>query len=285
MKPDVALSFEPENHPVVVFIHIPKTGGTTVYHYLRRHFPRYKRCNSLHELHQAFLDRPADRRERWDFISGHFPIDLVHRATQRPCVYLTFFRDPLSKAISNYSHILRWPNHRWHDRFIEKKVTLEKFLTQHDDIKDFLLDNPTTRCFSDPSSFFDSKPMTPILAEQVKTRLREQFMFIGLTERIADSVFLLSLRLKLPLRPFLARNVTMRPEGTLSSLSPEVTTRFKELNLADYAVYDFSKQIFERQWNELDTRERKRAARFGVMQRALSMFSFKAPEKIEQRNT
>lgn len=280
MEPNVTLSFEPEDHPVVVFIHVTKTGGTTVYFYLRKHFRKCKRLNSPNRLRKGFLDRPADKRKRWDFISGHFPTGLVHHATPRPCVYLTFFRDPLLKAVSNYSHVLRWKQHRWHGRFIAKKITLEKFLTQHDDIKDFLIDNPATRCFSDPSAFFDPQPMTPALVEQVKTRLREQFMFIGLTERIPDSIFLLSRELKLPLRPYLTHNVTRRPESALSSLSAETAARFKELNWADYEVYDYAKQAFERQWDKLDARERKRAARFGAIQRYLGMFTFKAPEKI-----
>ncbi len=280
MESNVALSFEPEAHPVVVFIHIPKTGGTTVHYYLRRHFRRTKRLNSPNRLRKGFLDRPADKRKRWDFISGHFPIGLVHRATPRPCVYFTFFRDPLAKAVSNYNHVLRWKQHRWHGRFIEKKITTEKFLTQHDDIKDLLIDNPATRCFSDLSSFFDPQPMTPALVEQVKTRLREQFMFLGLTERSADSIFLLSRKLRLPLSPYLTHNVTRRPEVLLSSLSAEVIARFKELNWADYEVYDYAKQTFERQWGELDARERKRAAWFRLMQRCISIFTFKSPEKI-----
>lgn len=280
MEPNVALSFEPENHPVVVFIHIPKTGGTTVYHYLRKHFPKNKLLSSSSRLNKAFLDRPADKRKRWDFLSGHFPTGLIHRATPRPCVYFTFFRDPLAKAVSNYNHVLRWKQHRWHGRFTEKKITTEKFLTQHDDIKDFLIDNPATRCFSDPYSFYDPQPMTPALVEQVKTRLRDQFMFIGLIERSTDSIFLLSRKLKLPLSPYLIRNVTRRPEVPLSFLSPEVIARFKDLNWADYEVYDYAKQRLEQQWSELNARERKRAARFGAMQRCLGMFAFKAPEKI-----
>ena len=273
---DITVSSNPEARLVVVFVHVPKTGGTTIYHYLKRRFPKNVRISNPDQLQERFLDKPADQRNAFDFISGHVPTGVIHRATSRPCIYFTCFRDPLPKAISNYSHVLRWSKHRWHRRVIEKKITLEKFLIQHDDVKDFLIDNPSVRLFSDPSCTHDARPMTSDLVEQVKTRLREQFAFIGLTERNVDSIFLLSRKLKLPPRPYLAHNVTRRPEGSPSNLSREVITRFKELNWADYEIYGYAERTFERQWGELDVREKKRAGRFRRVQRFLSPFSRKA---------
>ena len=278
---DITVSSNPEARPVVVFVHVPKTGGATVCRYLKRFFRKNLRIDSTDQLQKLFLDKPADQRDAFDFISGHVPTDAIRRATSRPCIYLTCFRDPLPKAISNYGHVLRWPRHRWHRRFIEKKITLEKFLIQHDDVKDFLIDNPSVRFFSDPLHVHDSRPMTPDLVEQVKTRLREQFAFIGLTERSTDSVFLLSRKLKFPLRPYLTYNVTRRPEGSPSSLSREVIARFKELNWADYEIYGYAERTFERQWGELDVREKKRAGRFRRMQRFLTPFNRKAPDIVE----
>ncbi len=278
-KSGIVASFDPNTRPVVVFVHVPKTGGTTIYYYLRKRFPKNIRISNPDHLQERFFDKPANQRNALDFISGHIPTGVIHRATSRPCIYFTCFRDPLPKAISNYSHVLRWSGHRWHRRFIEKKITLEKFLIQHDDVKDFLIDNPSVRLFSDPLRTHDPQPMTSDLVEQVKTRLREQFAFIGLTERNVDSVFLLSRKLKLPLRPYLTHNVTRRPEGSLSSLSREVIARFKELNWADYEIYGYAERTFERQWGELDAREKKRAGRFRRVQRLLTPFTHKTPER------
>ena len=281
MKSGIVASFDPNTPPVVVFVHVPKTGGTTIYRYLKRYFRKNARISDPDQLQERFLDKPANQRNALDFISGHVPTGVIHRATSRPCIYFTCFRDPLPKAISNYSHVLRWSGHRWHRRFIEKKITLEKFLIQHDDVKDFLIDNPSVRLFSDPLRTHDPQPMTSDLVEQVKTRLREQFAFIGLTERNVDSVFLLSRKLKLPLRPYLTHNVTRRPEGSLSSLSREVIARFKELNWADYEIYGYAERTFEGQWGELDAREKKRAGRFRRVQRFLTPLSHKAPYIVE----
>ena len=281
MKSGIVASFDPNTPPVVVFVHVPKTGGTTVFRYLKRYFRKNLRIDNPDKLQERFLDKPADQRNAFDFINGHVPTGVIHRATLRPCIYFTYFRDPLPKAISNYGHVLRWSKHRWHHRFVEKKITLEKFLIQHDDIKDFLIDNPSVRFFSDPLHVHDARPMTPDLVEQVKTRLREQFAFIGLTERSTDSVFLLSRKLKLPLRPYLTYNVTRHPEGSPSNLSREVIACFKELNWADYEVYDYAERTFERQWGELDAREKKRTGRFRRVQRFLLPFNRKAPDTVK----
>lgn len=278
MKPNTSLSPSAETRPVVVFIHVPKTGGTTLKMCFKKRFLKSVFYINKRELEKDFSDRSQEEKDELDYIHGHIPTGVVHHAVSRPCVYLSMFRDPLAKAVSNYAHIIQWPKHRWHKRFIEKQITLEKFLTEHDDIRDFLLDNPTTRCFSDPRETHDEQPMTPELVRRVKTTLREQFTLIGLTERFTDSIFLFCRRLEIPVRLYLKHNVTRRLEKT-ADLRPEVITRFKEHNWADYEVYDFAKQLFERQWDKLDEREKRRAGRYRRIQNLFKAMSFKALER------
>lgn len=285
MMDNVVTEFTPGERPVVVFVHIPKTGGTTVRRYLMKHFPKSIRFDSLKAFSRDFVGAEPEQKDQFDLISGHVPTGVIHHHTTRPCFYLTFFRDPLAKMISNYSHVLRWPSHRWHRRFVAKKITLEKFLTRHEDVRDFLLDNPMTRCFSDPLQTHDERPLTAERVEQIKDRLGGQFGFIGLAERDADSIFLLSRKLGRKPRHYLSHNVTRRVEGTPAGLSGEVVARFRELNWADYELYAYAEQAFERRWSELGGPERKRVERYRRVQRLLKGVSFKARDTVRDGRT
>ncbi len=88
----------------LVFLHLPKTGGTTLHHHFAQHFAPEEICperfSNLHAWKREDLDR-------YRYFSGHFNFDQV-RLIPGPLFIVTVLRDPVERLMSNY---LFWKRH------------------------------------------------------------------------------------------------------------------------------------------------------------------------------
>lgn len=89
----------------IVFLHIPKTGGTSVHEFLTAKFPKNEICpdrlNTLKEHTQDQLDK-------YSFFSGHYDIDSVAYIPGNKKIF-TFLRDPKERLLSLYYF---WRSHK-----------------------------------------------------------------------------------------------------------------------------------------------------------------------------
>ena len=116
--------------PVLVFIHLPKTGGTTLNHIFFGKFPYKKIFQILNALDcETFLQMSDEKRNEFDCIMGHVPA-CIHNFISRPCRYIILLREPLERAISDYYFILTDTRHPRHERYNREKVTLEEHLRE-----------------------------------------------------------------------------------------------------------------------------------------------------------
>ena len=98
----------------LLFMHIPKTAGTTLRAVVERQY-RPTTLFSLYPGHEAQLDalrvRVSDRPPA--AVMGHFRFGL-HAAFPAGGRYVTFLRDPVDQVISHYNHLLNSdsPEHR-----------------------------------------------------------------------------------------------------------------------------------------------------------------------------
>ena len=95
-------------------MHIPKTAGTTLASTLQWNYPPHL---TLH---------------------GHVPYG-VHRYIPRPCEYLRVLREPVSRVVSTYKHVLGRPRNKLHDQVVGEGMGLEDFIAT------YWLDKPVNR--------------------------------------------------------------------------------------------------------------------------------------------
>ena len=113
----------------VIFLHIPKVGGTTVNRIIDRQYKpntiyRVRDDDSRHKRIQDCVDEfkllPSSEKEEIEVVMGHMGFG-IHNFLPQPSVYITMLRDPVERVISYYYYVLRTSNH-----YLYQKVTSEK---------------------------------------------------------------------------------------------------------------------------------------------------------------
>lgn len=113
----------------IVFLHIPKTGGTSVHDFLVNQF----------ESSECFPDRfntlrshSAETLGRYKYFSGHYDMDGIERIPGEKFVF-TFLRDPVDRVLSLYYF---WRSHT--HAHIEKHKLIGPRLAKNLGLLDFL---------------------------------------------------------------------------------------------------------------------------------------------------
>ncbi len=251
--------------PVLIFIHTPKTGGSSAVGLISSHYPAKNILDflslaprrSADSCLAAFLQMTQQERDSYDFIYGHMPYG-IHQFLSRRSVYINLWREPMERILSDYGH-------RYRDSKSEKvpywvvvpeggAYTLEEHMRQtkavrHTSFIDFRPDNPHQLLIVKMEK--DGKiTQTEENMERAKDFIQEQFMLVGLTERHTDFVFLLSRMMGWKLRCYLKRNQgSERPQS--AEMKPDILAEIQQQTTAENDLYRHIDEQFQRQWAAL----------------------------------
>ena len=215
----------------IFFLHIPKSGGLTLRSILMDHYPvgAYKCDSKLDGIFFSLKD--------YSLVCEHFRYFDV-KEPFADFLKVTFLRDPVSRVISEHHYILD----RKHPKKGISGVLKEHFLPESGDPIE-TAENIACKCLSklDPSDA--SIPIEKHLAS-AKESLAHDFAFVGITERMEESIALFYdlLGWKMPeWTP--VHNMTRRK----NSHSPEVLNAIALRNWADIELYKYAIELFEKQ--------------------------------------
>ena len=82
----------------LAFVHLQKTGGTTLRSLLEQHYQQDKVCPLRFNLHALSVSELA----QFDFFSGHFDLSTLRYIPRKDSRAITIFREPRSRLISIY---------------------------------------------------------------------------------------------------------------------------------------------------------------------------------------
>ncbi len=119
--------------PADVFVHIPKTGGSTIRSIASRQYGLQKillfepdsPAWSDNQTGKMLLSEQV-QRQNISLIAGHNPFGL-HAQLKSPARYFAFVRDPIDRYVSEYHTAGIHSDHRLRAAVIEKGLTLDAF--------------------------------------------------------------------------------------------------------------------------------------------------------------
>jgi hypothetical protein len=228
------------DEPVFIFLHLPKTAGTTFREILDRQYPPGQILNF--DGNEAAAEATVrmlgpEQLAALRIIRGHLPYGL-HRALGRPARYLTILRDPVERVISLYFHVWRNHHHYCHAQVGEGKMPLIEFVRGGLTLE---TDNAQARMLAGPEQLpFGTCGQS--LLDTVRENLARDFDLIGLTEAFEETVLVAREVLGWRRWPcFAHRNVGWN-KG-LASVSDADQKIVREFNWVDQAVYDEARKM------------------------------------------
>ncbi len=227
---------------LLIFLHIPKTAGTTLAGILRDQHLTHATLHADGYSRLAGLT-PQQRRDA-RLLLGHLPFG-GHQYFSQPATYITLLRDPVERVLSHYCHVLRElqggdPScHPW--AWEGPDLALSDYLRLGFGERD----NWQTRMLAGAAAT-DADVCNRAAFEQAKRNLTARFAVAGLTERFEETVVLLQRRFGWGLPYYVKENVganrldrTQVPEDVMGVIQRQ--------NEWDQELYAFAAARFEEQ--------------------------------------
>ncbi len=239
----------------VLFLHIPKTGGTTLRSVIARQYPgdsMYEIENPINENLIAFRDMPETKRWSYKGVQGHMSYGL-HEYVEQPASYITMLREPVKRAISDYAFVSSNQYHPLYEQVRDLGLSgyMKSGLTGQ-------LENGQTRlvcgdCEPGDTGIPTERPMTQADLDRAIENLERDFAVVGLLERFDESLILMRQHLQWKLPVYVRENVTRK--GAKPVVSDEDLAVIREQNRFDIALYEYA-------WERFDETIRREPGRF-----------------------
>ena len=229
----------------LIFLHIPKTAGSTLHSILNRQFSPEATHNVFAASTQSEdvqeLSRLSDeRRRKIKLLKGHQPFGL-HRFLPGPSRYTALVREPVARIVSAYHYILQGTD--WRREHIEREGW---------SVADFVesgvspgMDNGQLRWLTGTLDTVPVGGCNPSLLDDAKEILERHFILVGPNESFGQYVALLSLLCGWPRAPaYRVRNRALK-KGARAPLGEGDRDRIRAANRLDVELYEHVVDRFE----------------------------------------
>ena len=231
----------------IIYIHIPKTGGSTLQGIINRTYRksgRYKVANNREALAIDELDSFA--KDKIKLIQGHMCFGL-HEKFNDPdaCTYITMLRDPVRRVISNYYFILTRKTHYLYDEIVSNNYTLKDY------VESGIVANAENAQIRLLSNNIDvpHNECTREMLEQAKSNLDNYFSVVGINEMYDETVLFLQDEFGWKFPYYSRLNVTGHGVKQ-SDLDEETLAAIRQYNALDIELYEYVKSNFKKRVEE-----------------------------------
>ena len=249
----------------IIFLHIPKTAGTTVQHIMHNVYRgetffttgNYKQI----ELFQKFSD---EEKLKISVLKGHINFG-VHKMYPAPIQYFTFFRDPIKRTISAFNHIYKDKGHVFNEEIIKKQYTLKQML-QEGYVKNF--DNCHVRFIAGAIDVEYGK-INQEIYEQAVYNFDKYFNAFGISDRFNESIIYIKRQLDWPLPFYVNANESDRIKATVN-FDSETYDLINHYNKYDLQLYNYALNKFNGIVNSLGSEFQAEVNRFDKLNKLQS---------------
>jgi len=270
-------------YATVFFLHLPKTGGTTMRRILDR---EYRNARRFEIGEDVTGDIRAFRSLEWtdgnapNLVQGHMSYGL-HRFVPGPATYVTLLRDPMRRALSDYHYVTSTPTHPIYEHVKDLSLVeyFESGITGQ-------LSNGMVRLLSgahlpDDIGVPSKEEMERKDLELAQAHLEQGFAAVGVLERFDETLLLFRRRLGWSWPFYMKENVTRR-SYRLEDIDERDLARIRELNTLDTELYEAVREAFERDIAREGPGFQRSLAMFRVMNRCWGFLAGNLPTPLRR---
>jgi hypothetical protein len=259
-------------NPLLIFLHIPKTAGSTMHHILARQYPPaavYSIAGDrVQESYDALRALPATDKAQLACVKGHLPYG-VHEFFRQPATYITFLRDPANWVRSYYTFILSIPSHPLRQA-VAACNGVEEFCAL---LTEWGMNNFQTRILAGTQAHETiMPPYGPLPEHALETaiaHLEAQVTVTGLAEQFDASLLMMKRRLGWGNVHYLRQNVTRGKPATLRLTEEQKALIYRD-NALDLALYQYARERLQKQIEAEGASFQSQLRRFKVTNRLFS---------------
>jgi hypothetical protein len=231
-------------HHMDVFIHIPKTSGSTIRSILSRQYgiekilyfePDASTWKQKKASPVEFLK--TEIAKGIQLITGHYPFG-IHALLKAPCRYFSMLRDPIERSLSEYYYAFSYEHHRFREEITSGTLSVDEFLT----MPRCSPPNAQAAMLAGPWRSFDGELGAAI--ENIGT----SFVVVGTAERFDESILMIAKAFGWAPPLFVNTNVTKLDDKTYArrAATSKARDKYQQYFATDYELYNFADGFLSR---------------------------------------
>jgi hypothetical protein len=225
------------NDKLLIYMHIPKTGGTTLKNIINKQFEPGETWFHMEKDMPPKLNQKS-KENSLKCVGGHCWYGL-HKQFSKEYTYFTMLRNPIDRVISEYYYILERPHHKDHQKVMA--MDLMGFMEQFP----LKSTNQHTRRISGNIS-------SPHLQTAIEN-IHKDFAVVGLTEMFDESLFLMKQSFGWNDIDYEKVNITKK-RPSINQIDEKVRSELERKNELDMALYKYAENMILEKIAQFDTK-------------------------------
>jgi hypothetical protein len=223
----------------VIFVHIPKTAGSSVRSLIAQNYNLKKvfAFSGLERGRNWYWSCDTAYHDQFHMIHGH-EVYGVHRSLSRPYRYFTFLREPIARYFSDFFFAKDYPPHWLHKEIKSGEVDVMAYAELCYLRPDF--DNLMTQ-------YISGCYMEPVTAETLKLakhNLEHEFAGVGLSGKFEESALRFARLFGWRHPFFISKNISLEK---IDLVPDAARKRVEDKYGYDIELYQFGCELYERQ--------------------------------------
>ncbi len=229
------------SQPLIVFLHLPKTAGSTLARIIERQYD----SSAILPLYESMLGEelaaiPQNQMDRLRIVTGHLCFG-AHEFSARPCTYITMLREPIDRVISHYHFVRNDPSNYLYE--LARKMSLKEFVESCGRQEP---NNDQTRLLAGPGHTARFGICSDEMLDMAKRNLAKYFSAVGVTEEFDRSLMLMK-RILGWRTPFYTKQNVNQHRPRKENVPLETLRVIQAYNELDIELYSYARELFRKQ--------------------------------------
>lgn len=236
------------NKKIAIYIHIPKTGGSTLQGIINRQYKKHEIFNVRNDREtKNYIELSTQQKKQIKILKGHMAFGH-HKSFPAPenVSYFTMLRDPVKRVISNYYFILERPNHRLYKELASNNYSLADYVTSGVALN---TENAQIRLLSN-NIYTPHNECTTQMLENVKSNIETSFSVVGINEMYDETIVMLQKYYNWKLPYYTRKNIT-KNKPKITEIDDATLKIISDYNKLDHELYLWAKNRLKNQIAEM----------------------------------